>query len=302
MKRACTRRFTADAVDAFARVSGDDNPLHVDEAFAAKTRFGKRVAHGMLSAAYVSSIIGTRLPGAGALWFQQEFDFLVPVLVDDEIAFVVKVEHKSEATRTLVISVVGTNQHGTLVLKGQGRVMVLEEGSSQAVAAKRRTRGTGDRRLAGHRRGDRHRARRARSSRDRQLSPQRTAQRTDVAAAIHKAGSQAMTFAADVTDAAAVSRMVADAEARFGSAVDILVNNASGPTAQKPLLDMDWADLAAHFDTQLKGALQLHQGGRRRAWPLAAPVTSSTSGRPTRGECRRRISPATSRRKPRWPR
>ena len=126
-----TRRFTADAVDAFARVSGDDNPLHVDEAFAAKTRFGKRVAHGMLSAAYVSSIIGTRLPGAGALWFQQEFDFLVPVLVDDEIAFVVKVEHKSEATRTLVISVTGTNQHGTLVLKGQGRVMVLEEGSSR---------------------------------------------------------------------------------------------------------------------------------------------------------------------------
>ena len=61
----------------------------------------------------------------------------------------------------------------------------------------------------------------------------------------------AMTFAADVTDPEAVSRMVADAEARFGSAVDILVNNASGPTAQKPLLDMDWSDMAAHLDTQL---------------------------------------------------
>jgi len=127
-----TRRFTAEAVDAFARVSGDDNPLHVDEAFAAKTRFGKRVAHGMLSAAYLSSIIGTRLPGAGALWFQQEFDFLVPVLVDDEVEFVVTIAHKSEATRTLVIGVVGTNQHGTLVLKGQGRVMVLEDSSSHS--------------------------------------------------------------------------------------------------------------------------------------------------------------------------
>ena len=249
-----TRRFTADAVDAFARVSGDDNPLHVNEAFAAKTRFGKRVAHGMLSAAYVSSIIGTRLPGAGALWFQQQFDFLVPVLVDDEIAFVVKIEHKSEATRTLVISVAGTNQHGTLVLKGQGRVMVLEEGSSRPAAPNGgrvalvtgASRGIGAAIAAalgalGHRvivnyhRSD--------------------TQAQAVAAAIHQAGGQAMAFAADVSDAAAVSRMVADAEARFGSAVDILVNNASGPTAQKPLLEMDWADMATHLDTQLKGAL-----------------------------------------------
>src|SRR6202035_2821802 len=101
-ERRVVRRFSADAVDAFARVSGDSNPLHVDDAFASRTSFGRRVAHGMLSAAYVSGIIGTQLPGPGALWFQQEFEFLVPVLVDDEVEFVVRIDHKSEATRTLV--------------------------------------------------------------------------------------------------------------------------------------------------------------------------------------------------------
>ncbi len=248
------RVFTADAVDAFARVSGDDNPLHVDEAFAARTHLGRRVAHGMLSAAYLSSVIGTQLPGAGALWFQQEFDFLVPILVDDDVEFVVRVEHKSDATRTLVISVVATNQHGTLVLKGQGKVMVLEDKTSKP----EETEGSGVALVTGASRGigaaiatalgrlghrvvvNYHRSElRARS----------------VAAGIHEAGGQAMTFAADVADGDAVARMVADAEARFGHPIDILVHNASGPTASKPLLEQQWSDVSAHLETQLKGAL-----------------------------------------------
>lgn len=250
-----SRRFTAEAVDAFARVSGDDNPLHVDAAFAAKTRFGRRVAHGMLSAAYVSSIIGTRLPGAGALWFQQEFDFLVPILLDDEVEFVVRVDHKSDATRTLVVSVAATNQHGTLVLKGQGRVMVLEDNTSPPPAASGGSRvalvtgasrgigaavalalaGLGHRVVVNYHKSE---------------APAR-----EVAEAIHQAGGQAMTFAADVSDADAVARMVADAEARFDAPIEILVNNASGPTAQKALLDLQWADMLAHLDIQLKGTL-----------------------------------------------
>jgi len=247
------RRFTADAVDAFARVSGDDNPLHVDAAFAARTRFGKRVAHGMLSAAYLSSIIGTRLPGAGALWFQQEFDFLVPVLVDDEIEFVVTVAHKSEATRTLVIAVVGTNQHGTLVLKGQGRVMVLEDSSSRPAAAS----GSRVALVTGGSRGIGAAIAVALGALGHRVivNYHRSEQRArDVATAIHQSGGQALTFAADVTDADAVVRMVGDAEQRFGAGIEILVNNASGPTAQKALLDMTWADFSTHFETQLRGS------------------------------------------------
>jgi len=249
-----TRRFTAEAVDAFARVSGDDNPLHTDAAFAARTRYGRRVAHGMLSAAYLSSIIGTKLPGAGALWFQQEFDFLVPILVDDEIEFVVRVEHKSDATRTLIISVVGTNQHGTLVLKGQGRVMVLEHNTERPAAdqGSRVALVTGASRGIGAaiavalaRLGHRVVVNYSRSE----------SRAREVATAIHEAGGQAMTFAADVADEAAVARMVADAEARFGDPVEILVNNASSPTLPKALLEQSWSDVLAHLDVQVKGAL-----------------------------------------------
>ena len=247
------RVFTAEAVDAFARVSGDANPLHVDAAFAAKTRFGRRVAHGMLSAAYLSSIIGTRLPGAGALWFQQEFDFLVPILVDDEVEFVVRVEHKSDATRTLVISVVGTNQHGTLVLKGQGRVMVLEDNSSKPAG------GDGSRvaLVTGASRGigAAIAVALAQSGHRVVVNYHRSEARArEVADAIHRAGGQALTFAADVTDGDAVARMVSDAEARFDAPIEILVNNASGPTAQKPLLDQAWEEVATHFETQVRGA------------------------------------------------
>jgi 3-oxoacyl-[acyl-carrier protein] reductase len=247
------RTFTADAVDAFAQVSGDDNPLHVDAAFAAKTRFGKRVAHGMLSAAYLSRIVGTQLPGAGALWFQQAFDFLVPILVGDDIEFTVTVEHKSEATRTIVISVAGVNQHGTLVLKGQGRVMVLEDTTTKPVA----TDGSRVALVTGASRGIGAAIAIALANAGHRVivNYHRSDTRArEVAEAIQRGGGQAMTFAADVTDAAAVARMVADAEARLGAPVEILVNNASGATAQKALLDQSWEELSAHFDMQVRAA------------------------------------------------
>jgi 3-oxoacyl-[acyl-carrier protein] reductase len=121
------KQFMAADIDAFARLSGDFNPLHVDEEFAKRTRLRRRIAHGMLSAAYISSLVGTHIPGPGALWLHQSFEFLKPIFVSDEVEFLLRVEHKSQATRTLLICVEARNQQGVLVMKGQGKVMVLEE-------------------------------------------------------------------------------------------------------------------------------------------------------------------------------
>jgi 3-oxoacyl-[acyl-carrier protein] reductase len=251
-----SRRFTAEAVDAFAQVSGDSNPLHVDQVFAARTSIGRRVAHGMLSAAYVSSVIGTQLPGPGALWFEQTFEFLVPVLVDDEVEFIVRIDHKSEVTRTLVVSVRGTNQHGTLVLKGHGKIMVLEskteapaaDGSKspRAILVTGASRGIGAATAIalgrlGHRIVINY-----------LLSRERAEQ---VASSIHESGGLGLTFCADVNDGTAVRNMITDAEDRLGLPIDVLVNNASGSTRQKPLLEHEWADMEAHLGTQVKGAL-----------------------------------------------
>ena len=75
-------------LDDFAKLTGDNNPIHMDESYASKSRFGERVVHGMLSASFISTIIGTKLPGKGALWISQTLDFkrlLVNLTVDNFI-------------------------------------------------------------------------------------------------------------------------------------------------------------------------------------------------------------------------
>jgi len=72
-------------IEAFAAVSGDNNPVHLDDAYAATTTFGERIAHGMLSAAYISAILGTQLPGPGAIYLSQTLRFRRPVSVGDQV-------------------------------------------------------------------------------------------------------------------------------------------------------------------------------------------------------------------------
>ena len=70
-------------IEAFAEVSGDNNPVHLDDAYAKGTAFGERIAHGMLSGAYISAILGTKLPGPGAIYLSQSLRFRRPVKVGD---------------------------------------------------------------------------------------------------------------------------------------------------------------------------------------------------------------------------
>ena len=119
------KEFTSADIGAFARLSGDFNPLHVDDEFAQRTRFRRRIAPGMLSAAYVSTLIGMRLPGPGGVWMQQSFEFVAPIFVGDCVEFRAWIDHKSEATRTLVIRVEGRNQRRDVVVRGEGKVMML---------------------------------------------------------------------------------------------------------------------------------------------------------------------------------
>jgi|TARA_B100002003_G_scaffold76071_1_gene71078 acyl dehydratase len=72
-------------VDTFAELTGDNNPLHVDDDFASKTTFKKRVVHGMLTASFISTIVGTKIPGSGSLWYEQQIRFIVPVRIGSRI-------------------------------------------------------------------------------------------------------------------------------------------------------------------------------------------------------------------------
>ncbi len=85
------RTVTEHDIVAFAEVTGDANPVHLDEAYAATTPFKGRIAHGMLSAGYISAVLGTQLPGPGAISVSQTLNFRRPVRIGDEVTAEVKI-------------------------------------------------------------------------------------------------------------------------------------------------------------------------------------------------------------------
>ena len=111
----------------FAEATGDDNPLHLDEAAAAKTMFKARIAHGMLSAGFISAAIGTQLPGFGAVYVTQTLQFRRPVRIGDTITTRVQVQELFPAERRVRLATTCTNQHGKTVTDGEAVVLVPED-------------------------------------------------------------------------------------------------------------------------------------------------------------------------------
>lgn len=102
----------------FAGITGDMNPAHINETYACQTHFKTRIAHGMLSAGFISTILGCQLPGPGTIYLSQELKFLAPVLIGDTItaqAEVINIDHEKHQ---VTLSTVCWNQHKKKVLKG----------------------------------------------------------------------------------------------------------------------------------------------------------------------------------------
>jgi acyl dehydratase len=128
--------ITSGDVESFVRLTGDDNPLHVDDAFAAHTMLKQRIVHGMLTASFISTLIGTKLPGRGALWYEQHIRFIEPVHIGEKIRIWARVKQKSAALRVLVLDVAIFNDKGIRVVECEARVKVVKqermEGGSNA--------------------------------------------------------------------------------------------------------------------------------------------------------------------------
>jgi 3-hydroxybutyryl-CoA dehydratase len=118
-----TRTATSAVVEAFAELSGDVNPLHLDDAYAEGTQFGGRIAHGMLAAAYISAVLGTRLPGPGAVYLNQSLRFRRPVRLGDDVTARVTVKEidldRGQAKLETVCQV-----NGKTVVDGEAVLMV----------------------------------------------------------------------------------------------------------------------------------------------------------------------------------
>ena len=126
-RAAYSRVVTQDEVERFAEISGDKNPVHLDEEYARTTTFGGRIAHGMLAASYISTVLGMELPGPGAIYLGQTLRFCAPVRPGDRITATVSVAERIVEKNRLQLDCAVTNQDGVVVIEGQATVLPPKE-------------------------------------------------------------------------------------------------------------------------------------------------------------------------------
>lgn len=246
------RTITKEDVESFAKLTGDDNPLHLDDEYAKCTVFRGTVSHGMLTASFISTVIGTLLPGPGALWLSQTLEFLEPVRPGDTVRIVATVTRTSPAQRIIELSIKVFNQRDSKVLEGASKVRLLKmkinkttpditgmvalvTGSSRGIGA------AVARQLAlqGYRVAINY-------STNEKLAG-------ELVNSIKSAGGQAMEFQADIGNAHEAAELISTVNKEMGS-VAVLVNNAWPRLSQLPFCDLNWENFQRQIDIGVKGA------------------------------------------------
>lgn len=252
------KQITDADIRRFVEMTGDDNPLHVDPAYASTTSFKEIVVHGMLGASFISTVIGTKLPGPGALWVSQAMDFNLPVRLGDTLTIACTVLRKHVRDRLLELETRITNQHGQAVLTGIGKVKVLElpkpktedlripnkvaivtgggGGIGRAICHKLALDGFAVvvNYLSGRDRADM------------------------LVRSLSEAGAQAVAVQADVSTPEGAARLFEAALHNFGGAT-VLVNAASPRIVAKSIDDLQWSEVQQQIDVQLKSAFLMAQ-------------------------------------------
>ncbi len=118
-----SKTITEADIIAFAEISGDKNPLHLDAAFAARSRFGQRIAHGALVSSLISNVIGNQLPGQGSIYLSSSLKFRAPTFINDTITATATVSSIREDKPIILLTCVCTNQHNEVVCAGESVVL-----------------------------------------------------------------------------------------------------------------------------------------------------------------------------------
>lgn len=251
--------ITAEDISKFVELTGDDNPLHVSREFAEKTSFKGIVAHGMLGASFISTIVGKKLPGEGALWLSQNIEFLLPVRIGDTLEIMGTVTGFHPGQRILDLQIQIVNQYRQTVLTGTSRVKVLEveapAASAAALAGQKVALVTGASRGIGA-------ATARRLARDGYAVVVNYRADADGAAlvvnAIREHSGSAVALPADLTDERALDGLVRAAEERFGP-ITALVNNASGKIVSRQFAEVTRGELAHELELHYFAPLRLIQ-------------------------------------------
>ena len=121
-----SKEVTDELIRQFADVSGDYNPIHLDEEFAKETRFGKRIAHGLLTASFISAVLGYKLSERKIVYLGQTLRFKHPTFIGDTVTAKAKVIKIREDKAIVTIETICENQDGVLLVKGEATIMLLD--------------------------------------------------------------------------------------------------------------------------------------------------------------------------------
>ena len=126
-KASFSKTISESDIYLFAGVTGDLNPVHINEEYAKNSLFKTRVAHGFLCASLISTVFGTHLPGPGTIYLSQKMDFKAPVKIGDTVTATVEVIEKRDDKKILTFKTTVTNQDGTIVIDGTAVVLKHEK-------------------------------------------------------------------------------------------------------------------------------------------------------------------------------
>lgn len=256
-------KITEKDINEFCELTGDDNPLHMDETYAAGTNFKERVVHGMLTASFISTMIGTRLPGKGSLWYEQHIKFIAPVRIGDEIRIWAKVLHKSESQRIIVLQTMIYNQCDKIVIEGEAKVKVPEKSKQESEKSvnilDNMSRSRGSIIISGASSGIGaataiNLAKKGYAIVINYRNNEKAA--FDVVKKIESFGGRALPIKADITNREEVDLMLSATLSKY-CIIDGIVNNASAPISYRSFEEISWDDFQLHLNVQIKGSFNL---------------------------------------------
>lgn len=256
-KAELSHLITQQDIDHFVQLTGDDNRLHIDAGFAETTVFKKPVAHGMLGASFISTVIGTKLPGDGALWFSQNLEFILPVRVGDTIFVRAEVTKKHDRDNIIELKTEIFNQHKQVVTTGLAKVKIIEPqvlavpkqspsrrkialvvgasgGIGQAVCRQLADDGFD---LAIHYHRNHEAAQKLQQS-------------------LMEKGVQSFSCAADIVDAAQTAELIEKISRKLG-VLTVVVNCVTPKIPVIQLAALEWSDMQMHLDADIRGLLNL---------------------------------------------
>lgn len=254
---AIERLITNEDVAEFAKLSGDDNKIHLDADFASRTPFKKPVAHGMIGASLLSAVIGTKLPGDGALWYSQNVDYPFPVRVGDKLRVSVEVTKKHDREKSLELKVLGLNQNKQVVMSGTAKVKVVE--AEDAVAPNPETEREKTVLVIGATGGIGRAVCRAFAADgfDVALHYRNNKELAETLAAdVRSLGRKAQMYAADITKPGDVESLMAGVSRQFPR-IDALVHCATDAVPAVPFKMLEWKDFTSSIEMQVGSLYRL---------------------------------------------